>query len=333
MQGIAEIYGILRWNQYSNEEMVSFLSYFQGDNSVDGYLLEITRKILETEDKLENEFKFEKSKNIHLVGLFNLETLENWVKIIQKANPKFDKIILHLITGNLENGKENETKLVETWQKFENLLDAKSQNEKSELLENVEKLSNKIIFGSLSGVSFATSLEIDKIKESLEVIFQIRNLKYQPHYKKLFKVSEFFSKELVVQKAPDSSNYEYSQIKKFYIPHFGNQKSELNNLLNELFYQNNTAKIATVIEINLEEGVSESDLRPIAFDSIGMREYDDEFEINPNDTIYILDDLQEEILEKERLENANQKSKFEKFTEILAGINAEFELSKFPYLY
>lgn len=335
MQGIAEIYGILRYNQYFNEEMISFFSYFQGDNSVDGYLLEITRKILQTEDKLEikkesensqtlqkenKNIESKKDKNIHLIGIFSEKSLENWVKIIEKANPKFNKVILHLITGSDKN-------LVETWQEFEKLLDTKSQNEKSELLENIEKLSNKIILGSLSGVSFATSLEIDKIKESLEVMFQIRNLKYNNNYKKMLKVSQFFSVEKVIQEAPDLCNYEYSQIKKFYIPHFGNQKSELNNLLNELFYQNNIAKISTVVKINNEENIFEnSNLRPIAFDSVGMREYDDEFEINPNDTIYILDDLQEEILEKEILENANQKLKLEKFTEILAGINTEFEL-------
>jgi hypothetical protein len=141
----------------------------------------------------------------------------------------------------------------------------------------------------------------------------------------MFKVSQFFSAQKVSQESSDSSNYEYSQVKKFYIPHFG-QKSEFDNLLNELFYQKNSAKISTVVKINNEENVFEnSNLRPIAFDSVGMREYDDEFEINPNDTIYILD-LQEEILEEKVLENTNQKSKLKKFTEILAGINAEFEL-------
>ena len=345
MQGIAEIYGILRYNQYSNQEMVWFFSSFVGENSVDGYLLEITRKILQTEDSLELESsELEKkvqnsknnSKNIHLIGIFCEKNLENWAKIIKTAEPKFDKIILHLITQtsefdkqkNEQNTGQNDTTLVKTWQKFTEILNFKSEkNAKSELLESQENLENKIILGSLGGINFAGSSEIDKVKESLEVMFQIRNLTYEPFYKKLFPVSQFFSKNLVVQEGKDSSNYEYSQVKKFYIPHFGNQKEEFDSLLNELFYQSKISQLVTVVDINYEEDVSsDSDLRPIAFDSVGFRQYDNEFGIKPNDVIYVIDNTSENEKNLEMLTKmlVDLDNKFELDLEILTSFEIEF---------
>ncbi len=265
-----------------------------------------------------------KSKTIHLIGIFCEKNLENWAKIIKTTEPKFDKIILHLITQtsefdnqkNEQNTGQNDITLVKTWQKFTEILNFKSEkNPKSELLESQENLENKIILGSLGGINFAGSSEIDKVKESLEVMFQIRNLTYEPFYKKLFPVSHFFSKDLVVQEGKDSSNYEYSQVKNFYIPHFGS-KSEFDNTINELYYQSKVAQLATVIEINFEEDIlSDSDLRPIAFDSVGFRAYDSDFGIKPNDTIYVINNDRE-----------NEKN-LGKFTEILEDLNSEFELN------
>ena len=271
---------------------------------------------------LESKTKYKpaipESKTIHLIGLFNLETLENWAKIIQKAS-KFDKIVLHLITGNLEkNDKENEKKLVEICQKFVELLKQKMESQKLE--KNLEN-------------SLKNNLERQKseVWEKAENLENLENLTLKQFENKIFLGSlagiEFWQKNLFTCFEALFENPEYGNLafwllflflSQNFSPHFITTKSgSLENKLNLKLIQSQIEYLVDFRSENYRENDQNYLLHRFSFlESFGEFGFlENSSTIKKYDAVYILDDLE------------NNKDSFGKFTEILEDLNHGFELN------
>lgn len=283
------------------------------------------------ESKTKYKSAIPESKTIHLIGLFNLEILENWARIITKSE-KFDKIILHLITGNLENNKENgkengnknEKKLVEIWQSFV---------QKYEKI--LKQFENKIFLGSIVGLNYLKKQETEK-QEILNLAHYFHTLldykfidkfdsgdnqplcnyfydKYRKKY--LINLKKYLTEldEKWLYRTPnhpvnteDSNFFCYSESEHHF---FGKtdriERKKLGNLQTD---------IAWIIDLHetrwLEKGVDKDNLLPSYFCYIPLgAEKLPKNQINKKDTIYIF-----------------ENKDLEKFTEILKDLNTEFEL-------
>lgn len=249
-----------------------------------------------------------KSKTVHLIGLFSKGTihsdLRHWAGAIETAGRAgAEKIVLHIISDGRDSDRQS---LVETWDYFI-----------TTFKERLAPFENKIFLGSLGGRFY--SMDRDKnwerVKNGLEVIFQIRNLSYQSNYVKTFPVSEFFNESKVVQHSPDISDYDYKYVKEFYIPYFENINQNFNRFIDEMSeyagFNRVKNQLVQITRINYAKDIFDEHIKPIAFDSTGFRDYDDKFSVLPNDTVWLLN---------------YRTDRMKQFCKMLCDINQEFKL-------